>query len=248
MKHVIIPPIKKVDITQAAVTNTSKVTTTVPTQITATIDKTKYIQIPQHSLVIALEETHRGKDIYDTLEDLLAQDLKIPTPEVFMTHWLNVREAAIKGGTLNYANGTPVPDKDVQDLWGYMALGDRDGCWTWLNASFDNPGSGWYITTNLEIKITLSGKKYLGGTQTLLDLPIKEDCYVKLNFNNQGMPTTKSPHQEYKQGKNIHFQIPRSGHVAGFFTGSSISNLSACAPDYKSPTLGVFACAQGETK
>jgi len=252
MKHVIIPPIKKVDITQATSQSTSKVITTVPTQTTATIDKTKYIQIPQHSTVIALEETHKGKDMYDTLEDLAKESLSMPTPGIFMRHWLNVKEAAVdKTRILKYSDGTPVKEEDVQNLWQYLSSDYGGTCWTWLNAQFESNECRRYIKTNLETKIDQSGK-YLDGTKSSLILPIQEDCYVTLDFNAQGMPTTKSPLNFYKQGENIYFSPPEDGAVARFHSDHSEAYLEGHGhPHYKDPNLGVFACAQdtgGTTK
>jgi len=255
--HVIEPNIPEVNITAATSQSTKQpaqqAPSTVPTQTTATIDKTKYIQIPQHSLVIALEETHKNKDMYNTLEGLAKEGLSMPTPAIFMTHFLNVHRAALSGAQLNYANGNPVPNQPIQDLWQYLSSDFYGGCWTWLNALFKKDGGGrCFITTNLETKTGFDKKKYLDGNQCLLDLPLQENCYANLDFNTQGMPTKKSQDQEYKQGKNIHYWQPKTDRAAGFSTCPGYNGAILFGdrdPHETNHLIGVFACANlGETK
>jgi len=256
--HVIEPNIPEVNITAASQstnapnTPTQQAPSTEPIITTANINPRAYIQIPQSPLVIALEETHKGKNFYNTLDDLAAENLSMPTPGIFMRHWLNVHQAAIKKTRkLYYANGNTVLEEDVQDLWKYMSSDHRDGCWTWLNALYGLDKNEWYVKTNLKTLSVLDGEKYLDGNRSTLILPIQKNCYVTLNFNDQGMPITKSLLDNYKQGENIHFiRPPTDESVARFFAGTIGANLDCGRhPSNSSDSLGVFACANlGETK
>jgi hypothetical protein len=212
-------------------------------QIPSGINPRDYIQVPEHNIVIALAETHKSEDMYETLESLSKEGFKMPSIDEFMFHWNNVREAARGKTRLLYADGTSVKKDIAEDLWKYMSSGHRGGCWTWLNGLFleDN---GWHIETELEVKTDTSGKRYLKGKRELLEAPVREDCYVNLDFNAQGMPVSKSSSQVYEQGKNIHFYHPRNGRVARFCAGSDGAYFGCVRiPGSADSSLGVFACA-----
>ncbi len=76
----------------------------------------------------------------------------------------------------------------------------------------------------------------------------KENCYVDFSsFNKQGMPTTKSANQEYRQGENIYYWYPRNGAVAGFVAGSGGAVFDCyCVPSYSVDSLGVRAAARAK--
>ena len=72
--------------------------------------------------------------------------------------------------------------------------------------------------------------------------PIKKDCYVNLDFNAQGMPTTESSVQNYQQGSNIYHYYPRDDNnsVAGFRADSGWAYLVCYwTPGNSSAELGV---------
>ena len=220
--------------------------------VPANINPREYIQVPQYNILIARSEIHKGKDMYETLEALASENLSMPSPAQFMRHWMNVKSAAIdKTPTLLYADGNPVSEQDTENLWQYMSSTDRqpfggNPCWTWLNALFKENNGNLEIIQNLEVITDSNGKKALQGNSQPLDNPIRENCYVDLEFNNQGFPIRKSREREYKQGENIYFWNPRADRVAGFYANSGGAGLYCNGgPAYRGAELGGFACVAG---
>jgi hypothetical protein len=218
------------------------------------INTTKYIAIPQYNMAIAMRETCHNKDMYDTLNSLKEEGLKMPSPAQFITHWNNVRSAAQGNLQLQYANGSAVDINTARDLWNYMSSTDRSFwgekiCWTWLNAQFSEDGSGlWYIETDLEVIGSGRGRKLKGKRETL-EAHADADRLANLVFNDQGLPTQDSALQDYRQGDNIYFWKPRNNRVARFCAGSSWAVLYCdWVPSYSNASLGVFACAEGTQK
>ena len=92
--------------------------------------------------------------------------------------------------------------------------------------------------------------KLKANYQEPLEDCLMKDGYVNFDFNSQGLPTSKSKNQNYKQGKNINFWYPRDGKVARFIVSSDIANLNCyyTDPDVSYVSLGVFPCAEGAMK
>ncbi len=207
-----------------------------------------YIQVPQYQgLVIATAETHKGLNMFDTLEALVTEQLYMPPVPHFMRHRLNLKEAGLdKTRKLLYADETEVAEDVAVDLWKYVSSGHRKGCWTWLNSQFKEEGGIWYIENNLTVATDSDGKKSLIGERQPLDCSIREDCYVNFDANEQGFPTSKAPTQKYEADNNNYFYHPRNGAVARFLAASDRSDLDCGGnPDVRYSSLGVFACAAG---
>ena len=217
------------------------------------INPRTYLKVPQYgNTLIATEETHRGKDMYETLQALKAEGLVMPSPRLFMTHWINVKQAAVnKLNALVYADGTTVPDTEAERLWAYLSSTDRKPfgnkpAWSWLNARFTEENGKWYMQNDLQVVTDSTGKKKLEGIIKDLDCPIREDCYVDLEFNAQGFPIRESTNQQYEQGNNSRFWHPRNEAVAGFNAGSVWAGLNCNGdPTNRNSSLGVFVCAEG---
>lgn len=207
----------------------------------------QYVYIPQHQgVVIALEETHKGKNMYDTLELLAGEELKVPSIERFMSHRANVKMAAEGNGTLVYADGTPVQKDVAVDLWKYMSSGHKGDCWTWLNARFKEDNQQWFIETDLEVIQDSQGKKFLQGTEGILLPCLREEAYVDLDFNAQGLPIRKAAQQQYNSAQSIYYRNPINDSVARFFADSYWAYLSCSGdPRGSDAALGVLACAEG---
>jgi len=202
-----------------------------PIIIPSTIDSEKYLQIPNTNIIIAREETFKGKDWYQTHEELKKENLFMPTIPLFISHFMNVKNAYDKKTKLYTASGRELSRSDTENLYKYLTTDFNKGCWTWLDAFFEQRPNGLYILTKNK---TIEEK---------LDCPIQEDCYVNLNFNKQGMPIQKSSKQKYFQGKNIYFYYPKNGSVARFYACSDGANLSwNGGPSGTYGSLRVFSC------
>ena len=205
-----------------------------------------YILVPQYNLQIAIQETHKGKNLYDTLDAVADEGLKVPSPNVFMSHWLNVKEAVVdKKRILYYADNTLVSPDIAEDLYRRLSSDHNGGCWTWLNAYFEQEGDKWFITTDLKT-IKNRNKVSLQGNKQELESCLREDCFAELEFNSQGLAVRKSPNRNYSQGQNIKFWHPHDKGVARFVADSGGASLDCDgSPSDRSSALGVFACAEG---
>jgi hypothetical protein len=209
-----------------------------------------YIQVPQYNgLVIAIAESHKGKNMYETLEVLEAEDMRMPFVGQFMSHWLNVRNASVDNRELFYADGTPVGKAEKDDLWSYLSSEHNGGCWTMLNNLFVKENNSWYMETDLGVVMNGVDKVLKGKVRkSRMDDFLDKDGYVNLDLNSQGFPVSASANQRYEQGRNFYFYSPVEGAVAGFGAGSDWAVLYCCGyPDSRDASLGVFACAEGAT-
>ena len=219
-----------------------------PLSVPANIDPKQYIQVPQHKISIATRETHLDKNMYDTLDALSGEGLKMPSPLRFMTHWRNIHQAAEGKRTLLYADGTPVERDSAVDLWNYMSSTDRKPfnekpCWTWLNALFEEENGIMHMVTDLRT-ITQGQEKSLAGTRVALDSFLETNGWADLKLNKQGLPIQPSNNNNYIQGENIYFWKPVNGKVARFVANSNRAGLD-CGwyPVGRYSSLGVFAVA-----
>ncbi len=219
-----------------------------PLLITANIKKQDYIKLPDTSIVIARQETEKGKNWADSHYILAENGLFMPTPYLFMLHFMNVKEAAKGKMVLHDASGAPIPRDEAEDLYKYFTSGHRGGCWTWLDAKFSEDNNAWEIAYNHKVAQKGKGKTLEGKTKTL-ESCIREDGYVNLDFNSQGLPIKKFKKQEYEQGENIRYWHPRNGAVARFGAGSGGAGLYCdWDPGDSDSSLGVFSCAEAVQK
>jgi hypothetical protein len=209
------------------------------------IDKKDYIKIPHTNLIISKREILKNLNWYDSHFQLNKEGLFMPSPSVFMPYFINVKQAAEGNLTLYDGNNNPISQDESQNLWNYLTTNYGGGCWSWLDAKFEEENEGLYLFSNHRI---LNGELHPSLKQRLLD-HINEDCFVNLDFNNQGMPIRKSLIDEYKQGNNLYYWHPRKGSVAGLVAYSDgASLLCSGVPSYSDDGLGVFACAEGTQK
>ena len=215
-----------------------------PVRPPANINQRDYIRIPGTNTLIAREETNKGLNWDDTHFTLQDSGLYMPSQKLFMPYFLNVIEAAKGNTTLYDGANNPIPRDEAEDLYKYLTSGHRDGCWTWLDAKFEKEGSSWFIETDHRVAQGSTSK-----TRMPLEACLREDAYVELDFNSQGLATKKSTDQDYKQGENIYYWHPRDGTVARFNAGSGWADL-ICGrdPSGSYAELGVFACAEGTSK
>jgi len=179
--------------------------------------------------------------------------LYMPTPEIFMPYFRMVLNTYHNKGKLYDLSGKEIPRKELKDIYLHLTKdhiaayedegGDQKGAWTWLNAKFIEEDKEWYLE---KARVQGDGLKY---ERTPLEAHIRDDCYVDLKFNSQGIPTNRSKTQEYKQGKNIYFYYPLNGAVVRFSANSGRVGLNCFRnPWYSNSSFGVFACAEGTSR
>ena len=207
-----------------------------------------YIRVPNSKVVISRYESYKGLDWKNTHYALADNGLFMPTPSLFMPYFVNVRNAAQGKITLYTADNKPVPRDEAEDLWKSLSSGHKGGCWTWLDAKFSENKNVWKITYNHKTVQKGKDNSLEGITETLEDC-IREDCFVDLEFNKQGLPTRRSQDQTYTQGENIYYCHPRNGAIA-WFDAVSGGAVLGCGwfLSVSDPSLGVFACAECTSK
>jgi len=244
-----LTPQNPTDVSQNSQTTISPLVTQI------SIDTRKYIQLGINRLggnAVAISPYEiaesNNMNYENTHKFVLKQGLYMPTPKIFMTHFVNVLEAKKGRKNLVYADGTKVPDVEVEEMYQHLTKNHKNmfgrndaGVWTWLNAEF-----------RLGQIITVKGLGQNGDlikASASLENCLNEDAYVSLDFNNQGLSTTKSADQSYRQGENIRFWYPREGCVAGFDAISDGAGLYCNGnPSDTDGGLGVFACAEGTAR
>ncbi len=219
-----------------------------PVAVSGNINPSEYLQIPGTNTIISKFELpdYNSLDWKDTHFKIQENGLLMPTPNLFMTHFLNVVDAYKNRKPLFDAAGNPLSDSEKEDLYKYLTP-HTSGDWTWLDVKFKGNLRKKTMEIHTNHRIVNNELK----PQTIQDLEqcIEEDCYVKLDFNSQGLPTKKSENQEYVQGENLYFWYPRNGEVAMFINNSSGPILFCNSEPIESyPHLGVFACASGTSQ
>ena len=186
-----------------------------------------------------------GLNYENAHKKVLQSGLYVPTPRIFMAHFINVVGAKRNTIQLAYADGASVPDAEVKEMYQHLTRNYRDVfgqnnpvAWTWLNAKF--------IGASLETIVGLNTDGSLKTAVESMSSHINEDCFVALNFNSHGFPVQKAAQQEYNAGENVYFYHPCDGCVARFLA-SSVGAYLDCdwGPTDADPSLGVFACAEG---
>ena len=212
------------------------------------INKSDYIVIPNTDILISREELYKGKTWNDAHYALQENGLFMPTPAIFMDYFLKVKEAEEGKISLNYSDGNPLNKKEAKNLWKYLTTNFDNGCWTWLDSLFKKEKNKWYIYTDHKV-VKKNNNKELAGNKNELEQCLREDAYVTLDFNKQGLPKTRSSNQNYQQGNNIYFYHPKENSVARFNAYLDRAGLNCVGdPSDSISVLGVFACARGSKK
>lgn len=228
----------------------------IPITAPANIAPDEYIQIPNTNILIAqfrpdftkgfkwLPNDQTKLQSEGVFYQLSQRGLTMPTPAQYMSFFNNVIDAYNNKIQLHYANATPLTKQQIEDLYKHQTTAHiQGGEWTWLNARFVK-GSG-FKNLDLETVVNVNSDGTLTTAKEPLSDCIDKDCYVDLEFNQQGFPIKKSKTQEYFQGKNIYFYYPRENYVARFLADSDRASLNCGRyPDYRDASLGVRCVAR----
>ena len=213
-------------------------------------DPSKYVIHPSANLLVPVVQSYGGFDYETTMKKVYSDGYKVMTIKEFIDYFTGIKDASEGKLNLSYADGTQLNYTEALELWNFLSstTRTRGNCWTWLNGMFKKEG----IIKKHFVLETVTG---IDGNGDLIVHPEKSedclngDCYVKLEFNSQGLPVRKSNNQNYSQGENLYFYHPRENWVAGFYADSDRSSLSCNgSPSGSVAALGVFACAEGASQ
>lgn len=208
-----------------------------------------YIFVPEKKVVIATRQSYNQLKWSEAIRAAQTDHLKMPPIDVFMQHFLNLRDAAEGKKRLFYADGKLISKNQAIEHWNYVSSTDRgpfgdQPFWIWLDADFKSTASGMHIETAHRYQ----GNK-LEAQIVKLDAYMNSNGWVDLSLNKHGLPKNSSTSTNYVQGKNIYFWQPIADRVAGFVASSSWASLD-CFGDRQgsSAVLGVLPCAEGTQK
>ena len=206
-----------------------------------------FIKIPEKSQVIAKRPDYNNLNWQQALEKSQESNLILPRIDVFMQHYLNLKEAANGKRPIYDAAGKLIDKDEAKDHWNYLSSTNRkpfnnEVFWTWLDAYFKkNSNDELYLQTNHRI---INGQ--VKSQNISLDQYVESDAYVNLDFNKQGLPKSISQSEGYVQGKNIYYWSPIENGVARFRAGSGMAVLGCDrSPGYSISSFWVLSCAEG---
>lgn len=212
-------------------------------------DPTQYVRVDPLGILIGKREIHKGLNWEQTQYKLSDEGLFMPSPRVFMTHFMNARKAAEGQATLYDGNNRPLVKSEAEELWDYLSSttrGNMGNCWTWLNARFTQNSNELVMAEYRCDPITNNLQPTNSASIGLTNYVKENGALVDLDFNNQGLPVRKSRANNYVQGQNIYFWQPIVDKVARFDADSSRALLNCSGdPRVSNSALGVFPCAEG---
>lgn len=216
-----------------------------------------YIAVPGEAsdvpVYIAKEITLKGKNWTDTHYALAENGLFMPTPKIMVNHFMNVKLAAEGTRTLHDGSGSPILQPEAKEMWDYLSLADtnyrntKGACWTWLDALFkiDPQTVAWFMETDHRV-VQQGTNKELQGQMRQLKPHYEQKGLVELSFNDDGLATNASSHDQYNRGENMYFWRLENEKVARFGADSDRAGLDCDGdPTGSNSGLGVFACAEG---
>ena len=205
----------------------------------------------QARYAISMKQEYNGSEFISASVEDLNNGLFIPTPAIFMPHYINVNEASQGKNVLYDANGDVIEKERLHE---YAAKLNR-GCWVWINAMFPKEKTKDTGFKGLDLAI-INGfeEEQPIFKREPLERCLEDDGWADLeSLNRQGFPTEKAKIGKYELGKTIYFLAPflreddpEVGFVAGFVADSDGAFLYCYwGPQYSDAVLGVFLCAEG---
>ena len=187
------------------------------------------------------EQNGRGYIGSITWFDALKMNLTLGGFTLNLKQFEDLLELLISNKDIFNGAGSLISREKIRNI--YNEITEKRDPWRaeWLDADFKTKGQS---KKNLIINYNHKLKNGILVPDNIEDLiwPIKKDCYVNLDFNNQGMPTTESSVQNYVQGSNFYHYYPRDDNnsVAGFRADSGRAGLNCnWTPGYSNAELGV---------
>jgi hypothetical protein len=227
----------------------TKETPQTPFEVRPDINPNEYIQIPNTNLIITeyAPDWTKKHNYNDTHKLVLKEGIQVPTPGIFMPHFVNVVRAYNKeqGHEVLTAEGNRLEGERLENLYNHLTSDYEGGAWSWLNGKFIKLSGKWHLET-----ITgLDSNGELRTKREPLEQCLMEDSYVGVRFNTQGLATQKSSNQEYEQGKNLYFWYPRENAVARFDANSDRTGLDCGRyPSNQYSSLGVFGVCEANAR
>ncbi len=219
--------------------------------VSGNINPSEYLRIPGTNTIISKFELpdYNNLNWKETHFKLQENGLFMPTPNLFMPHFMNVVDAYKNKKPLFDAVGNPISENELENIYLHLTLQDsQKRAWAWLDAKFKgNLREG---TMKIHTNHRVVNNKLKPQTIQDLEQCIKDsDGYVELKFNSQGLPTRKSGNQKYVQGENLSFLYPKNGKVAKFISGP-VRTIFYCERPLndRSSSLSVFACASNTSQ
>lgn len=186
-----------------------------------------------------------GHDWEDALRiTLTTTPFRVPSPRILMPHYMQVCASVRKRNPSILYDGAGEPlSRSARDE---LYVQRTANIWVWLDAMFEQRKDKLWMLTDHDL---VNGELQPTTQQPLESRVIREDGFVELQWNKQGMPVKMSKRQEYMGDKNMDYMAPIHGHVVRFGANSGRLDL-LCNRDLQDSdaALGVLFCTKGVAK
>lgn len=199
----------------------------------------------QSDLAISMKQEFNSLKHANAIAEALKRGLNVPTPLIFLPHYMHANEALENKAVLYDASGSLIEGKELRR---YVNRLNWD-CWAHLNAGFPEEkekGTG-FLGLDLAVMTGLDPEGYPIFSTSPLEDCLEENCYADLeSLNSQGLPTKKAKESWYTPGKVIYFLRPYKDRVTAFSANSDGASLN-CGRIYSDSysTIKIFLCVEG---
>ena len=207
--------------------------------VSASINLSDYIQIPDTKWIISKNELYKGSNWTDSHFRLAENGLFMPTPAIFMDYLAKMIEATQRKRELFYADGRKMNRYELSKLASFLKR-DAKRYFSWLNAKFVKDSDSWKIITS-----RVENGKLVEDINPLEEC-VKKSGHVEgsFNFNSQGMPIRTA---DLKKGRlNFYFYYPKPNCVTYIdITSRWISMFCLAKAEDRDQNCGTFGCCRG---
>lgn len=193
-------------------------------------------------------------DWYNTHFILASKGLFMPTPSVFLQHYLNARDAVLGKNKLYNGEGEELDFIETLTLWYNLTSTESKFGGIFLDGLFEKRKNGRAIMID-DHRVIFDKKGYplLRGRIRNLEKVLEnkesnseeETNHILLDFDEYGLPKRYSPVQEYIPGITLKYKSPKNGSIAGFWVGEGYVGELECTADETNndATMKVLPCA-----
>lgn len=214
----------------------------------SSIDRERFVWVPGTTSGIDREQTHNGKTLAQTADELADQKLQFPLTRYFMPHWVNVTKTTRerKSPFLYLLTGNTLSPPLIKEL----ALKLNTDCSANLGTGFVE-GTGY---KNMDI-VDFIINPWLYGQFGFEGMEIRREPLLQTlegfeilstkHLNSQGLPISRV-RKAYDGKSNFFFYPPVVGHTASFCAEPRVVDLICAEPWHSSDAKkGIFARAEG---
>ena len=217
------------------------------------IDLSAFLYVPQRKVYISIKplDFKDGRRFNWEESHYLLGDkgLFMPSGGIFLTHYVNVRDAAHGRKTLYYANGKELKVGEAFDLWQYMnTSNERSGISreTFLDNVWETrvrkEDGRLEMVMKTNTRISKDAKLKQKTKAIIIPEGARDRTYAKLPVDDEGIPIEWISEDNCAPGLAIDFKNPQAGRVTKYSAGVKFG-LIDCQTNSESGPLQLWYCA-----